>query len=175
MSLYSGYGIETLEGASASIVFSDESILRLDEHSRVNISNPVGANIDVNIERGNIWTRVLKPLFSGDNFTIHSGDVSLGVRGTSLYISKTAVETTVDVVDSYTADSTPSVLLTDASGATQEVAAGKQIVISSSNAVSESDETKSALMQRVPEIRAFTKNDLNYLALLLDDRGGCAK
>ena len=103
-SLYSGYGIETLGDSTATIVFSDESILRLEAFSRVNISTPSSSNINVAVERGTIWTRVLKPLLSGDIFTIDSDGISLGVRGTSLAVTKGVSSTTINIVDSYTSD-----------------------------------------------------------------------
>jgi len=49
MSLYSGYSIETLSNASATIIFSDESILRLEPSSRVTISSPSEGDINVEL------------------------------------------------------------------------------------------------------------------------------
>jgi len=88
-------------------------VLRLDALSKVDISTPSSSSINVAVEKGTIWTRVLKPLLSGDIFTIDSDGISLGVRGTSLAITKTAGNTTINIVDSYTSDGSPSVILTD--------------------------------------------------------------
>lgn len=170
-SLYSGYGIETLADSTATIIFSDESILRLEPLSRVDISNPSDANINVKVENGTIWSRVLKPLLSGDVFTIDTGNISLWVRGTSLYISKGAAGTSIDIVDSYTQDGSPSVTLTEKSGWTaREISKWKQVTIDSSGNVNEVNMSRQQLFQSKAEVWEFVKDDLNYLSLLLDDR-----
>jgi hypothetical protein len=51
MSLYSGYAIETLSNSTLTLIFSDESILRLDPLSKVSISTPVGLSINVAVEK----------------------------------------------------------------------------------------------------------------------------
>lgn len=171
MLLYPWYGIETLENATVTIVFSDESILRLDPLSRVNITTPSPTNVTVEVEHGNIWTRVLKPLLTGDTFTIDAGDISLGVRGTSLSLSRGSTDTSVHIVDSYTSDGSPSVTMTEKSSwNTSPIAKGKKINVDSSKNIITTNESRSTLFTQNPQIGEFLKEDLNYLSLLIDDR-----
>jgi hypothetical protein len=51
MSLYSKYSIETLPNSTVTLVFSDESILKLDPLSKVTISTPSDSNINVAVEK----------------------------------------------------------------------------------------------------------------------------
>ena len=114
MLLYAGYTIETFADSRVTIIFSDESILRLGENSRVTLTQPSINNSGLEIEYGNIWTRVIKPLFSRDAFQIDSQNISLAVRGTSVYIQKTKnSELTAYVIDSFVSDGTQPLLLTD--------------------------------------------------------------
>ncbi len=170
-SLYSGYRIETLENSSVTLIFSDESILRLEPLSQVRISNPIDASINVAVERGSIWTRVLKPLFSGDVFTIDAGWISLWVRGTSLALRKDLTGMTVNIVDSYTSDGSPSVTLTEkTSWTTSLLLKGKEILVDSTNTVNIQDKTKLTLLSEKPQFADFLREDLRYLSLTLDDR-----
>lgn len=170
MSLYSWYGIETLSNATVTLVFSDESILRLEPLSRVTISNPNNENINVSVDRGTIWARVLKPLLSGDVFTIDSESVSLWVRGTSLSFTKNTSDTIINIVDSYSSDWTASVTLTDSMWAQSSIQSGKEISIDTSGNINISDKNRAQLINDKPKVVNFLREDLRYLSLLLDDR-----
>jgi len=171
MSLYSGYSIETLSNASATIIFSDESILRLEPSSRVTISSPSEGDINVELWNGSIWTRVVKPILSGDVFTIQAwDDVSLWVRGTAIALTMNPWNSSeIQIVDSYSPDSASSVTLTDASGTTQ-LSAQQQISIDNVWNSNISNQNTAQLLQARPELQEFLRDDLSYLSLLLDDR-----
>jgi len=96
--------VTTLTWASASLVFIDNSIVRLSENSRIQITKKVGKGIELSLLDGDIWARVLKPLYDTSFFTIKTADVSAGVRGTSIRIKKTTDKIKITVIDSYATD-----------------------------------------------------------------------
>jgi hypothetical protein len=97
--------------------------------------------------------------------------VSLGVRGTSLALTKNPDDTQViHIVDSYTSDGSPSVILTDATGTQSAVASGKKISIDASGNTSLQDISRTELFMQQPQIIESLREDLTYLSLLIDDR-----
>ena len=170
MSLYSWYSIKTLDQWEVTIIFSDESVLKLEPLSKVTITSPSEWNISVGVERWAVWSRVLKPLLSGDRVTIHVDDVSLWVRGTSLYVSKQESGSNIQIVDSYTSDWSASVEMTDQWGSTSSIMPGQEISIDSSGNTSVSDKSRANLLGENPNIWEFISDDLEYLSLLIDDR-----
>jgi len=171
ISLYSWYGIETLWNSHATLVFSDESVLRLEPLSRVNISALSSSNINVSVEQWSIWTRVLKPLLSGDVFTIESGGIGLGVRGTALSVIKRPDDSIkVNIVDSYTSNGESSVTLTNSSSVQTPLDAGKEVLVNSDGDVSLNDRSKLQLFTQEPQTTDFVREDLSYMSLLLSDR-----
>jgi hypothetical protein len=53
---------------------------------------------------GDVWARILKPLYDTSFFTIKTADVSAGVRGTSIRVKKIGEKITITVIDSYAKD-----------------------------------------------------------------------
>lgn len=96
--------ILTKENSSASLIFIDNSVVRLSANSRITITKKVGKNIEVTLMDGDVWARVLKPLYDSSFFTIKTADVSAWVRGTSIRIKKTADKITITVIDSFSPD-----------------------------------------------------------------------
>lgn len=68
--------ILTKENSSASLIFIDNSVVRLSANSRITITKKVGKNIEVTLMDGDVWARVLKPLYDSSFFTIKTADVS---------------------------------------------------------------------------------------------------
>lgn len=135
MLLYPGYTLESFGNSEITLVFSDESILRLEENSRVTLTQSSENNGGINIEYGNIWARVIKPLFTQDSFKIESESISLAVRGTSVYLQKTQnSQLTAYVVDSYVNKGTQSLKLTNS-------ISGEDINLSAGEKYNSSDQT----------------------------------
>lgn len=160
MLLYDGYTIETWENSEATLIFADESILRLEPNSRVLLRGPAN-NLTAELQSGNIWARVIKPIISGNTFDIEASWVSLWVRGTSLYISQSTGE--VYIVDSYHEDASVEL------DGWVSLQAGQKLDILSGNA-SPSNFTRQELLSNFPDIGNFLRNDLVKLSLLLDDK-----
>ncbi len=88
--------------ATAEIIFADNSIVRMNANSRLSFVTLSTAGSEVKLDEGDIWARVLKPFYDTSFFTISTSDVSAGVQGTSVRMSKTSSGTTnVAVIDSY--------------------------------------------------------------------------
>lgn len=68
--------ISTGENSSASLIFIDNSVVRLDANSRITITKKAGKNIELTLLDGDVWARVLKPLYDTSFFTIKTADVS---------------------------------------------------------------------------------------------------
>jgi hypothetical protein len=173
MLLYAWYTLETFVGSELTIIFSDESILRIEENSRITLTESSSHNEWVQIEYGNLWARVIKPLFSNDSFTIESQSVSLAVRWTSVYIQKEEnSDFTAYVIDSYVADWTQSLELTNS-------LTWEDITLNSGEVYQNTDEStpggkntfnKASLMQEESQISWYLREDIKYLSLMLDDR-----
>lgn len=163
MLLYPWYKIKTLSNSSASIIFSDASILRLDAGSTVTLT-AWGTNPSVVLDRGNIWTRVVKPLISWESFEIKSWGVSLWVRGTAVYMSKASNITDIYIVDSWNSDNTASANI----GAIKLIP-GKKIRITNNNLSSPENFSKLDILKTIPKTWEYERDDLHALTLLLDD------
>ncbi len=158
--------ISTLSWASASLVFIDNSIVRLSENSRIQITRKAWKSIELSLLDGDIWARVLKPLYDTSFFTIKTADVSAGVRGTSIRIKKTTDKIKITVIDSYATDP----LL---AGADIEYGTGKQFLPKehsieidlTKKEQKEKRENKKDLL-RDEFVRDNTQKDLVYMNML---------
>ncbi len=171
--LYAGYTVETFSDSQLVLVFSDESLLRLEDNSKVTLTQSNNSSLWVDVEHWNIWSRVIKPLFTQDSFEISSESVSLAVRGTSVYIQKQQnSDFSAYVVDSYTAKGTNSLELVD-SATGENLSLGKGEVFTKENTETRGQKntfTRQSLMQQDAQIWEFLRDDLQYLSLTLDDR-----
>lgn len=74
----------------------------MNANSRLTLVKLSNEGSEVNLKEGDIWARVLKPLYDTSFFTISTSDVSAGVQGTSVRMRKMGTGTTdVAVIDSY--------------------------------------------------------------------------
>lgn len=100
-----GDTITTGADSTAEIIFSDNSLVRMNAHSKLTLVKLASVGSEVALSEGDIWARVLKPLYDTSFFTISTSDVSAGVQGTSVRVRKTLSGTTdVEVIDSYSLD-----------------------------------------------------------------------
>lgn len=169
MLLYADYKIETLPNSSAEIIFSDESFLRLEEDTKLTLMQQSEKNYGVDVKQWNIWARVIKPLFSGESFSVETDEISLAVRWTSIYLDQD-VDTKAYIVDSYTWDGAPS--LTAYNKSSQElvdITAGHVFHYKSSDASSQKISQKKSDLMLQGNIANYVRDDIRYLSLLESD------
>lgn len=170
MMLYPGYAIETLAGAEVTLEFIDESLLRLEALSKVSLKSGT-ENIAIEVNTWSIWARVLKPLLSGEVLSIDTGDVSLAVAGTSLYVSASGSTKQIFVVDSYFPEWSGSVIATQKSnGQEQSVSNRKKIELPANGNLQVRNQNKASLLQAKTQLWDYIAEDLSYISLTLDDR-----
>ena len=160
MVLYNWYSLETLSDSEAIIIFADESILRLKPNTRVTLSGDP-ENIKTNVESWSIWSRIVRPITSWNNFTIEGNDIVLWVRGTSLYFSLEEWE--VHIVDSHSEWWTVDIIWSN-----DTLTPGTKINISDSIEIS--DFSRENLLAEKSYIWDYIRDDISRLSLLLDDK-----
>jgi hypothetical protein len=95
-----GETVSTGDGSSAEIIFADSSVVRLAANSKLTVSKSDAGSTELDLDSGEIWARVLKPLTEDSFFSIKTSDLSAGVRGTSVRVARKKGKTDVDVIDS---------------------------------------------------------------------------
>lgn len=96
----SGSIIETGNDGSINLVFTDDSIVRIDKNSRVLVTYGSN-NSNTIVQSGTIWARILRPFHTSSAFTIESSDLALWVRWTALIVTKqVGWNTSVSIIDS---------------------------------------------------------------------------
>ena len=86
----SGEAMKTAEVSSASVGLDDGRIVTLDEKSRVEFEKQNGA-VSMNLTEGRIFLDVSKKLDSNETMDIKTSTMSVGIRGTIVYISSQPV------------------------------------------------------------------------------------
>ena len=76
MQLLEGDILTTGVDASAEIIFADNSVVRMNAHSRLSLVKLASDVSEVKLDEGDIWARVLKPFYDSSFFTISTSDVS---------------------------------------------------------------------------------------------------
>jgi hypothetical protein len=99
-SLSVGDEITTGSNSRAEIIFADSSVVRLAANSVLTLKAATDTNTELELQAGEIWARILKPLTDESFFSITTSDLSAGVRGTSLRMKRVGKKTDVEVVDS---------------------------------------------------------------------------
>ncbi len=103
MMLQSGSIVTTGPWSRVALIFTDDSIIRLNENTRIILVYD-DTNTDVQLEEGELWARVLRPFTENAIFTVESSDLAVWVRGTSLYMKKTIwawANTELKILDSW--------------------------------------------------------------------------
>lgn len=96
-----GDTLKTGDDGTATVTFSDNSVIRLNNNSEISFQKLTKDDTVLELKNGEIWARVLKPLYDTSFFTINTGDLSTGVRGTSLSITTQKGKTQLEVIDSF--------------------------------------------------------------------------
>jgi len=102
-----GDRVRTLEKSSASIIFYDTSVMRLDESTEITISelalnseNYLEQNIGVELMAGRAWSRILNLLDLDSTYEVKTSSVVATVRGTAFTLGvDDRGETELDVTE----------------------------------------------------------------------------
>ena len=102
-----GDHVRTAKTGTATLVFFSRSATRLDRNTEieikadtsVNAEQPRIQNIDLEANKGRIWSRTLKLLDAGSSYKVSHGNVVATVRGTAFNFAVTKVGADIDVVE----------------------------------------------------------------------------
>ena len=86
MRFTSGDSISTGYASLASIALDDSKIVTLDENSRAQVLKS-GNDLELNLTAGGVFFEVNKPLEDDESFNITTTTMTVGIRGTSGYVS----------------------------------------------------------------------------------------
>ena len=164
--LYSGSVVETAWGGWVVIVFADNSIIRLWENTRMILVYDE-SNTTATLETGELWARVLRPFTQWSYFTLETGDLSAGVRWTSVYLKKDIGPTIIQVIDSGEADITKQAvkILSKATNTTSDILPWSDGNVSSVGTFSKQSLTSNIFDNEF--LRLSIKSDISYLKELL--------
>lgn len=82
MNLYSGYGVETGKESYVYLLLDKEKAVKLDQNTQISIKKE-GRKNEINLETGELFFDVKKPLESGETVRIRTSNCIMGIRGTS--------------------------------------------------------------------------------------------
>lgn len=164
--------------AMASLYFIDHSIVRLAPSTVLALRSAWTAggsgSTDVTLSGGELWARVFKPITDDSYFNVSTEESSVGVRGTSLYVSRkkpgTLYETKIVAVDTGLASATGQVAQLSLSGSTgsiislklaQAVTVQKPLYSPSATITASSTSNSATIYQTFPFTRISTMEDLH--------------
>lgn len=82
MKLYSGYQLTTEKASYAWITLDDSRVVKEDAVSEVEVRKR-GKDLELLVSSGSIFFDVAKPLETGENLSIRTSTMTMGIRGTS--------------------------------------------------------------------------------------------
>ena len=104
MELFEGDRVVTEDGGFASIVFLDDSIVRLSTDTGLNIlrlfadsDNKASTYVEIEVYQGNAWSRVLNLLDKDSAFVVKAGEFMAKAQKAAFNVSVDDVETRVEV------------------------------------------------------------------------------
>ncbi len=84
-----------------SIVFNNNSIIRLNNNSKIEFNKIDSKETNINLLEWELWWRVLKPFYDLSFFSVNTSEISTWVRWTSFFIKKWKTDTLVEVINSF--------------------------------------------------------------------------
>lgn len=95
--------IMTMSDSNISIVFEDDSVIRLDEKSSFSINKETKWELQTSLNKWTLWWRIIKPVWAWNDTTIDTWWISLAVRWTSFLLFYDDIKQKVDltVFDSF--------------------------------------------------------------------------
>ena len=104
MKLFEGDIVFTSDDGWVSIKFLDDSVVRLKEGSEVSIKklfrseeNLAVTNVEVEIEKGDMWSRVLNLFEDGSDFSVKAGDIVASAKKAAFNVHKEGGQASVEV------------------------------------------------------------------------------
>ena len=92
MHLQEGHAMITSGGSYVRMVLDDDKYMKLEEGSRVQVETLVNGRTEIHLERGTITNEIVKPLYEGQSFIIHTPNAALAVRGTYFSVELSRAE-----------------------------------------------------------------------------------
>jgi len=172
MMLLEGDIVVSEGGSSATIRFFDDSVGRINEHTRIKISKllydparPVFSQVGVFLEDGRLWTKVMR-LADDSSFEVSTRNLSAGVDSKAAFdVSVDAASTRVAVFENVVKVSPVS----DSSGPSKTVIAGYRAEVAAGGTVSDVREAN-VTIEKMPRNEVFNTNNVWVAANLDNDR-----
>jgi|GEM_PF-1693925 len=106
--LSTGDRVRTLDNSAASIIFFDNSVMRLDENTEITLTelnidpdNYLDQDVDVELVGGRAWSRIMNLLDLDSSYEVETSSVVATVRGTAFSMSvDERGDTEIDVTES---------------------------------------------------------------------------
>lgn len=92
MHLQEGHTMITSGGSFARMVLDDDKYMKMEEGSRVQVETLANGRTEIHLERGAITNEIVKPLYEGQSFIIHTPNAALAVRGTYFSVELSTAE-----------------------------------------------------------------------------------
>lgn len=158
--------IETGEKGETEIIFSDNSIIRLPKNTIIEFTNLSEDWTLINLIKWDLWSRILKPLYDKNFFTISTNEISTWVRWTSLFVSKKDTWTKTIVIDSFSQIKWEEGVLIKIDWLEKRIKPENSVEVSNEKKSVEKTITPLELYKISTFIRESTKKDIEYMSLL---------
>lgn len=129
MRLFSGNAVATETKSRAGISLDDTKTVTLGEVSLARLFQKEKV-LSLNLEKGELYFNVTKPLDDDESFDISTSNMTLGIRGTTGYVSALD-ETSVRIIFA-----TGQAVITASDGKTQEIEGGQEVILTMKDSAS---------------------------------------
>ena len=122
MRLFSGSAVSTAEESRAGISLDEVKAVTLDEESTARLHQS-GRKLALDLESGAMYFSVARPLEDDESFEIHTSTMTMGIRGTSGFVSAVSAARSVIILTSGHAE------IITASGETVALEPGRRLTV----------------------------------------------
>lgn len=102
MHLQEGYTVVTSGDSYVRMVLDGNKYIKLEEGSRAKVDTLANGRTEIHLERGSISNEIVKPLYEGQCYIIHTPNATLAVRGTYFCVDLAVDEEGKLLTDVYT-------------------------------------------------------------------------
>ena len=92
MRVQEGQTIVTSGNSYTRMVLDDDKYIKLEEGSRAVVNTLANGRTEIILERGSITNEIVKPLYEGQSYIIHTPNATLAVRGTFFRVELSSAE-----------------------------------------------------------------------------------
>lgn len=92
MRLQEGHTIVTSGNSYTRMVLDSDKYIKLEEGSRAKVNTLANGRTEISLERGAITNEIVKPLYEGQSYIIHTPNATLAVRGTYFHVDLSTAE-----------------------------------------------------------------------------------